>query len=250
MEHARKTSAKNSLFAGPQFEELAQFLWRNSERPIAHSFSPSSSATNERLKSFALLYTLEEGNRSFPAPKPLTFPLPTLYAGEQAEDSKVNGAMIFMRGYPSKDWLLEIGATYNVDPEFFRRHMSYLQTKPAMPIPTVLSSSQKTIFQLSITTLGFQDAQGNGSVNDKRKYASKSMNDYLKSLQSPGRWSCSDSVVRSYAAHDISEFSIQQVATITVTRHPSRRDRWLCMCHSSRYIDLLRKLIVVKLWSG
>ncbi len=55
-----------------------------------------------------------------------------------------SGQLVFIRGFISPSWVSAIGSKYNIDPEFFRRHMDFLSwciDKHAYSFPSLASSS-------------------------------------------------------------------------------------------------------------
>ena len=73
--------------------------------------------------------------------------------------------LVFMRGLPSSDWLNTLGALYKVNPEFFRRHLDFLQYPTCYDLPALPSLSSHFV-NLKITTisvrgksLGLSDVQ-------------------------------------------------------------------------------------------
>ncbi|EDU49141.1 conserved hypothetical protein [Pyrenophora tritici-repentis Pt-1C-BFP] len=76
------------------------------------------------------------------------------YAATSAPEAGL-GQLIFIRGFISPSWVSTIGSKYNIDPEFFRRHMEYLSAsvdRHAYSLPS-LASSSNNIFRLC-TTVG------------------------------------------------------------------------------------------------
>ena len=140
---------------------------------------------------------------------------------------------IFLEGYPSAQHLIDLGAAYNIDPEFYQRHLRFLiprLTKNESFFLPVLPSFQTSILQISVTTIGHHRTPQYRSVDEKRSRSASKMDEYLINLRNGrgmGRnWEPRDSVVRSFAVHDEKEFSIQQMITICMIRIAGGDDCW------------------------
>lgn len=73
-----------------------------------------------------------------------------------------SGQMVFIRGFISPSWVSVVGSKYNIDPEFFRRHMDFLSAsidRHAYSFPS-LASSSNNIFRLCVSTLLHRDDFG------------------------------------------------------------------------------------------
>ncbi|XMA15525.1 hypothetical protein WAI453_008316 [Rhynchosporium graminicola] len=60
-----------------------------------------------------------------------------------------SGQLVFIRGFMSPSWVSVIGSKYNIDPEFFRRHMEFFSTsidRHAYSFPSLANSCQITYF--------------------------------------------------------------------------------------------------------
>lgn len=144
-----ESSALDSLFQGAHFSALVSFLRK------AHTVSQGSIslASNGGEDEFITFFRLVSDDTS-PHLEKLCLPLcphvkpPNLMPSESG--------VIFLNGYPSPTWLAELGATYNVDPESFQRHLRFLQpgNEEAISAPPILPSSQSSISQMSVTTVG------------------------------------------------------------------------------------------------
>jgi hypothetical protein len=67
-----------------------------------------------------------------------------------------SGRLVFLRGHSCRDWLLQLGAQYRVDPEYFRRRLDFLQPEEFYDLPT-LPSSSRNIIHLRIITICSRD---------------------------------------------------------------------------------------------
>lgn len=144
---------------------------------------------------------------------------------DPAETERSN--IILLRGHPSPDWLNFIGATFDVDPEFFRRHLDfrYAKTLPHDFSQPTLPAATSNMTRLRISTIGCRwDKWGNSkqmsqkSLDNFRADAAKSMTDYSATL-SRGRdadIATGDSVVRSFTVLDNEHFIIEQDISVCV----------------------------------
>lgn len=121
-----------------------------------------------------------------------------------------SGHIVFVRGYPSAEWIGEIGARYGVDPELYHRYLTLTHSSEFYDLPA-LPSSSTNIISLSMPTIG------------------KHMNSFPAGTDTmPALWShfknldrLGQSVVREFSLHDDLHFSIEQQILICVTKRRS-----------------------------
>ena len=139
-------------------------------------------------------------------------------------------AVIFLRGYPCAQSLVELGAAYHIDPDFFQRHLRFLDHDSTKNESCVLPSFQSSIFQTVVTNLGYHVTPQYSSLQDKRVKAADNMKAYIKGLRTGkymGRpWKPAESIIRAFAVHDEFEFSIQQLITVCVMKVAGTVDDW------------------------
>jgi hypothetical protein len=155
----------------------------------------------------------------------------------QDGDETLQNGIMFLRGYPSPEWLCRIGAKYNVEPEFFQRHLNGIFTaekSDAFTDPS-LPSHSRHIFQLQYTTIGKHlppvGKVPSSDLEKLRRDASETMVTYKGRLRTYKLWNVADSIVRGYNIHDKENFSIEQKMTVYFTqREKSKKssDGWLC----------------------
>ena len=215
-----RSSIRDSLHGGYAYRNLAEFLDTKSQTAPTKSAPPSSPED----AGFAWLYELKAGTSVTACP--LSLPL---HRSTQVDIPEHNSLLI-LNGYPSAEWINEIGSKYNIDPEFFHRHLSFLQDDhlESHPPAFTLPSHQSTIFQLSIISVGSQEDSRHAGIESKRIDSRNNMEAYLHNLKVGRGWRLGHSIVRSYAVHDNKEFSIQQLVTVYVARVAKTNDRWLC----------------------
>jgi hypothetical protein len=129
------------------------------------------------------------------------------------------GQLIFLRGFPTHDWLKVVGSQHGIDPEFFRRHMEFrIPTEKFFDLPG-LPSSDDNLLRLSITTVGLHTpttsskARGTGDLK-KHWEATKTRN------------VVGESIVRRFSWHFDRYFSIEQHLSICVV--PKHEGGWIC----------------------
>ncbi|KAF2009120.1 hypothetical protein BU24DRAFT_90890 [Aaosphaeria arxii CBS 175.79] len=111
------------------------------------------------------------------------------------------GQLIFIRGFISPSWVSTIGSKYNIDPEFFRRHMDFLSAsvdRHAYSFPS-LASSSNTIFRLCVSTLLHRDDFGGQHLQSQRSGQSTELGTYRIQQLGSTRVCCGDSLVREYS---------------------------------------------------
>lgn len=112
-----------------------------------------------------------------------------------------SGQIVFIRGFISPSWVSVIGSKYNIDPEFFRRHMDFLSTsihRHAYGFPS-LASASNNIFRLCVSTLLHRDDFGGQDLHSQRSDQSTQLGTYkIQQLRST-RICCGDSLVREYS---------------------------------------------------
>lgn len=138
-------------------------------------------------------------------------------------------AVLFMRGFPSPEWLNSVGAKFRIDPEFFQKHLNFSsETANALPSITLtpsLPSVQTDTVTLYVTTIcqRLSDSRGHLSqdyLDEARELASQEMAKYVSSLSGLNcpRITLGDSVVREFSIHDSEHFSIEQALSINISR--------------------------------
>lgn len=141
--------------------------------------------------------------------------------------SRGPGRLVFLRGFPCAKWLNHLGATLDVDPELFYRHLdvsvglvpdtSRLDYSYSTP-----STSARDIIQLRLCNTGSWDTNGSKpTLALLRKACEASMTNHLEDFIRVRNFATGDSVVRQFMVHDHNNFSIEQKISIEVVRHTS-----------------------------
>lgn len=128
-----------------------------------------------------------------------------------------SGQIVFIRGFISPSWLAAIGSKYNIDPEFFRRHMDFLSAsidRHAYSFPS-LASSSNNIFRLCVNTLLHRDDFGGQDLHSQRSDQSTKLRTYKMQQLGSTRVRCGDSLVREYS---------------TVCSRFSVMEQWISLC--------------------
>ncbi|OIW35544.1 hypothetical protein CONLIGDRAFT_710715 [Coniochaeta ligniaria NRRL 30616] len=130
------------------------------------------------------------------------------------------GQLVFVRGFLSPSWVSVLGSKYNIDPEFFRRHMDFLSAsvdKHAYSFPSLASSSDN-IFRLCVSTLLHRDDYGGQDLQSQRARQAIELAAYRAQQLSSNKVCCGDSLVREYSTV-CSRFSvIEQWISLYVTK--------------------------------
>jgi hypothetical protein len=206
-------SAHESLYPGTHYRATARFLNHGiSTNPLrrSHSFA-------KRAHDFAILHDLaysRQDSRRITAFDSLEGPQRFATHPSPHDNS---GQLLFLRGFPSPEWINSLGARYRIDPEIFRRHLEHGPGYDAFDLPG-LASSSLSIIKLSTSTLGSRE-----DLTVDRQDGDNALLSHFNDLgQNPGV--VGESVVRQLWIHDEKHFSIEQFILVTVMR---RGDGWL-----------------------
>jgi hypothetical protein len=130
------------------------------------------------------------------------------------------GQLVFIRGFISPAWMSVLGSRYNIDPEFFRRHMDFLSAsidRHAFSFPSLASSSDN-IFRLCVSTLLHRDDFGGQDLQSQRASQAIELGAYRVQQLNSGKTCCGDSLVREYSTV-CSRFSVvEQWISLYVTK--------------------------------
>ena len=130
--------------------------------------------------------------------------------------------LLFLQGYPSARWLNSLGARFDIDPEFFVRHLD-LSSDPTNSAALILPSYHDNMMSLPITTVGLRQCGGNLTrLNDQakldqlRREETKRMRDYVRKFRSLDRPDvvAGDPVFREYYVHGSDYFSLKQTLSL------------------------------------
>lgn len=130
------------------------------------------------------------------------------------------GQIVFIRGFISPSWVSAIGSKYNIDPEFFRRHMDFLSAsidRHAYSFPS-LASSSNNIFRLCVSTLLHRDDFGGQDLQSQRSDQSAELGTYKMQQLGSTSVCCGDSLVREYSTVCSCFSVIEQWISLCITK--------------------------------
>ncbi|KAM5481581.1 hypothetical protein McanCB56680_004117 [Microsporum canis] len=211
-------SVTQSLYAGFHFENLARYLQQPHEAQIPDLVGNHHVAPNDPGFNFVTFYNLDPSATI----RESYMNSPDVFESKAKElaDSP-HGRLIFMKGYPSPEWLLAIGATYQVDPEFFRRHLDFRHgMRDHYSLPS-LPSTLSTALTLRVATIGASFAKTKtdheqGTIEALREENKRKLDEYRENPKSLTQAKVGDSIVRDISIHDLQQFSIEQDISLYV----------------------------------
>lgn len=130
------------------------------------------------------------------------------------------GQIVFIRGFISPSWVSVLGSKYNIDPEFFRRHMDFLSVsidRHSYSFPSLASSSNNMI-RLCVNTLLHRDDYGGQDLRAQRLDKSKELETYKIQELGSTKVCCGDSMVREYSTVCSSFSVIEQWISLYITK--------------------------------
>jgi hypothetical protein len=223
IESHSKTSIVDSFYPGEQFADLSHFL-------TSH-LNSHNKRNSSNLDQSAFLYKLR--NKTTVSVTPLKTPS-SLDAADAFENPETpHNSLLFLCGYPSAHWIAHIGSKYRVDPEFWHRHVSYLDGDRLTQIETkfVLPSASSSIIHLPLVSVASHKIVDGVATQEEvsrcRRECALAMADYRYQLRIGLKWKAGDSVVRDFEILDGDHFMIEQLATIFVTARDDKKKSWI-----------------------
>jgi CorA-like Mg2+ transporter protein len=123
-----------------------------------------------------------------------------------AEHDKAH--LLFVRGYTSPLWLNRICEQTNVHPEFFRRHLRFIDKNEFFDLPS-LPSGNRDILRLRVTTICHRSVPLTyEEIIKSQKQEEECIVKHQRALSVSGR--AGDSIIRRYAVHNESTFTLGQ----------------------------------------
>jgi hypothetical protein len=220
--HAQK-SAKNSLYPGDDFQWLATFLNQSS----GHTRQPSRSSRPALFASLYLLQGLDQAWKDFPSgdlqsPERLQVADDYFYGNSTGSVNQI----LFLRGYPTPEWLRTLGSYFFIDAEFFRQHLEFnlFPYKNMFSAPS-LPSSSSNIVRLRVTSLGLREMP----VSDITSFRQECRESMAQFEQRLGQSSVDvgTSIVRRFSVHTAKYFSFEQDISIW---YRQRGRGWIGKC--------------------
>jgi hypothetical protein len=126
-----------------------------------------------------------------------------------------SGQLCFIRGLPTAEWLKLIGAHYRIDPEFFRRHLDFLQVKKHYDLPP-LPSNANNMIRLRVCDIFHRQA---ALTPQQFRNARQEEKDRLQRFQRHllNRGIAGDSLIRRFSVHNQTTFTVEYSISIYVT---------------------------------
>lgn len=212
-----KRSPADSLYPGKHYSSLARLLIS----PYQSFGEEGKVRIAEGSTDFIQFYDLDTNKQH------CKIPIPSVQSLDEYDDETRNksaGRLLFMQGYPSPRWLNHIGSKFDIDPEFFFRHLQFEPSQRALThffLSSLLSVAE--VIRIRITSILSRDCfqfQPEHTITDLRSSCKAHMAEYLNNLVKSLKVSVSDSIVRKFSVHDKQHFSIEQMVTICVTHDP------------------------------
>lgn len=132
------------------------------------------------------------------------------------------GHLLFVCGHLSPSWLAEIGSKYRVDPEFFCRHLDFLDSsiyRSLSDSPSLVSTTNNIIhvYVTTVLTNALGLTRTSGSLLGHRELKKAEMSKYKRQL--PKSAQCGDSLVRQYDVFGDHHSIIEQRVSICITEN-------------------------------
>jgi hypothetical protein len=210
---SRRKSAQ-TLCSGEHYQDLSQFLGTSSDKGWLDD-SPSIDDGAEDGSSFVVVHDLNISHDQKDRVHDCTSFRKLQGIWHELQGNRI----LFLRGYPSREWLCRLGAKLDLDYDFLNSHFSnpsQFNVAENYWYPPLSLTASKTI-RLSITSVGVWDNYQSGiDLADARKSFQKEMKAYTMDLnRGKGIRTC-HSVVRDFHLHDLKHFSIDQMLTINL----------------------------------
>jgi hypothetical protein len=128
--------------------------------------------------------------------------------------------VIFLRGYPSPEWIKYIGGCCRIsDLEFFRWNLRF-QCRRDWCLSPPLSSASSKIIKLRFVTIGSRESSGKkqATVDELREKADRGMQSYDHDLRIGSSIKKGDSIVRDYFVLDERHVVIEQEMVICINK--------------------------------
>jgi hypothetical protein len=214
-----------SLHTGSHFMNLAAFLLQAYEshpsdlNPIRTRTLDSSTQDDAFVVQYCLKNGLGAKFNQYTSPAEL-WAFEDHIAQEQGSSN-----VLFLRGYPTPQWLNTVGAKFSIDPEFFRRHLDFRNATPASfdtSLPT-LPSATFNMTKLKVTTMASRldtwtslSQRRQVDLDRLRQETSTAFQVYQESLRRGGVLDAQpgDSIVRAFSILDHDYLAIEQDVSI------------------------------------
>ncbi|OCL10062.1 hypothetical protein AOQ84DRAFT_375264 [Glonium stellatum] len=202
--HVAEFAAQSSryfLYSGEHYQSFMRFL--NSQKPPC--FSGSLETTSEDFQ-FVYIYKL---SRSQPV-RASSYDVITGCEQFHEEYKSENGTnhLVFIRGFPSPKWVGVFGSSCLINPEYFRHHLDFLQTKTFYDLPG-LPSHPTCVIKLRITSICARNVPiGSDALSRTRETETNVIRKYQRRLGQTGL--VGESIIRRLSVHNESLFTFEQ----------------------------------------
>ena len=231
-----ETSYHYLTFAEEYYTKIAEYVKQSPRRTLfvtecrriaqfCNLHATDRQSDTNSFDEFAIIYDIFSGRAPIRRPD-IARGVPNL--NEDGDSNK----LLFFSGYPSLQLLVQLGSHFDIDPEFFDLHLSFVKDSVTScnmhPSYYTLPSTQCNIFQTSMTSIGATTV-GDRRFRDlmeKRDALKGNMDFYLSNLKMGKGWKTYHSIVRQMEVHDNTRFSLEQNLTIFVKRSRSDFKKW------------------------
>lgn len=208
-DHAAQTTLQ-SLYPGHGYENLRSFLAQAPIRPRAR--------VTRRFPGTAVVYTIDNEVK----PDVCSYDeLAELVNSLAANVERSKNQITFLKGYPSPEWLIGVGALFQIDPELYRLHLQFSVCNDGGAASS-LPSAVDHIIKLRLCTVGSREDKTGASdqtkVDKLRTEASEAKRLYAHELERTHCWKRGDSMVRAYHVLDEKHFVIEQDISVCLTQ--------------------------------
>ncbi|KAK3326198.1 hypothetical protein B0H66DRAFT_150527 [Apodospora peruviana] len=163
------------------------------------------------------------------------------FAGLPDADGRKTTRLVFVRGYPSPDWICRLGSHYRLDVEFFRQKLHFLEDKSLYDLPQV-PSNHHNMFRLRVPVVyQRQRALKLAEVRHLRQVERKMVSRHHHSLVAVG-----DSIIRQLSVIDETHFILDQEVSIYMARKGGRTQTAIVWLDTGRDLSTT----IYDLWSS
>jgi len=216
VQHHSGRSKELFLYPGLNYRFLSQFL----EKSLTSSLGPKPRDNDDHILVYVHTFKPNGGTST------LRYANTDIdrFSSQQAKSDPADGSLVFLSGFATPEWLIELGAVHNVDHELWRRHLDFMKPKDYFDLPGLLSSSNR-MFELKIMTICTRSAALNRSqVLAARKTEAEDVAKYQKKLGLEE--SVGESIVRKFSVHNETTFTIEQNISCLIKPKKSSSSGW------------------------
>jgi len=214
---SRRKSAQ-VLFSGESYKALSDFLGTSSDKDWLNDSTSTTDGILEGSAAFVVLHDLNAAHSHRHRVHSISSFNTLLDVWQELRGNRV----LFLRGYPSRQWLCRLGAKLDLDYDFLNTHFSnesQFNVAENYCYPLMPTFGSNTI-RLTFTSLGVWDNYHSGiQLAEARKALHKEMKAYKIDLNKGEGLKTGHSIVRDFHLHDLRHFSIEQMLTISLMPH-------------------------------